>query len=101
MQQVDRVPPATVITWPNPGERVELDESGSLTVRGVSLDASKVASVAVNGKAATLDANGMDWSVVFDGVPEGGIVLEATAIDTTGLAEELPHALTVWVSHAD
>jgi hypothetical protein len=100
MNQVDRVPPATVITWPNAGERVTLDESGSLTVRGVSLDASKVASVTVNGVAATVDANGMDWSVVFDDVPEGGIVIEASAIDTSGLAEELPHVLTVWISRA-
>jgi hypothetical protein len=101
MHQVDRVPPATVITWPTAGERVTLDETGSLTVRGVSLDASKVASVTVNGVAATVDANGMDWSVVFEGVPEGGIVLEATATDTTGLPEQMPHALTVWISHAE
>jgi hypothetical protein len=98
MHPVDRVPPATVITWPTAGERVRLGPDGTLTVRGVSLDASKVSEVIVNGQVATLDPNGMDWSVTFDDVPEGGIVIEANATDTEGLVEALPHALTVWIS---
>jgi hypothetical protein len=87
-----------VITWPTAGERVRLGPDGTLTVRGVSLDASKVSEVIVNGQVATLDPNGMDWSVTFDDVPEGGIVIEANATDTEGLVEALPHALTVWIS---
>ncbi len=101
MHPVDRVPPATVITWPTAGERVTLDANESLEVRGVSMDASRVASVSVNGREAEVAANGMDWSVVFDDVPTGGIVIEAVATDNAGLVEEMPHALTVWISHAN
>jgi hypothetical protein len=101
LHPVDRVPPATVVTWPTVGERVVLDAGHTLTVRGVSLDASRVAGVTVNGRAATMDPGGMDWSVTFDDVPAGGLVLEAVATDTAGLVEQLPHTLTVWVSHAD
>lgn len=101
LHPVDRVPPATVVTWPTPGERVTLDASGSLTVRGVSMDTSRVASVTVNGREAEVAANGMDWSVVFDDVPAGGIEIEAVATDNAGLVEQMPHVLTVWISHAE
>jgi hypothetical protein len=99
LNQVDRIPPATVITWPTHRERVRLSGDGSLTVRGVSLDASGVASVTVNGYDATVADNGMDWSITFTDVPEGGLELSAVAVDTAGQSEQMPHETIVWVSH--
>ena len=97
MHPTDRIPPATIITAPTMNERLKLDAKGRLIVRGVSLDTNLVKAVTVNGVAATVAADGMDWQVTLSEVRTGGIDLEAKATDTRGLTEKMPHRIRVWV----
>ncbi|MEM6994767.1 MAG: G8 domain-containing protein [Myxococcota bacterium] len=92
----DNLAPATVITSPRPDEMLR-PTAGSLTVRGVVMDRFEVEQVLVNGIPATIEPNGMDWSVTFDDVPEGGIMLEAVATDAAGHEEQMAHAVRVWI----
>lgn len=84
LRPVDDLPPATLITSVK-------QEQGRLRVRGVTQDNGELATVAVNGKSATLlstAAGVTDWEIVFDAPKNGSVVAQAT--DRSGNVERLP-----------
>jgi hypothetical protein len=84
---VDDLPPATLITSIR-------SEGTRRIVRGVSHDNGEIASVTVNGRAATItgqQAGVADWTITLDTPASGRVV--ATATDKAGNVELLPHEL--------
>jgi hypothetical protein len=85
LDPVDDIPPATIITTIR-------KDGETFVVRGICHDNGKIATVRVNGKAATLDhatAGVTDWSVGLDAPATGTFV--AQGIDDAGNAEKTPH----------
>jgi hypothetical protein len=86
---VDDLPPATVIT------AVVAAPGGKVIVRGVASDNGVITKVVANGREAkALSPNFAEWECVLEGVPRGGLRIEAHAKDAAGNVEKRPHVVT-------
>jgi hypothetical protein len=98
IKPVDKLPPATVMTFPPAEATVPVDRNGRLVVRGVCIDASRITSVTVNGVAATATAeNFSQWEATLTNLPAGEVTLTAKAIDEPGNQEMTPHVMKIFV----
>ena len=100
LDPVDDHPPATSINWPLRGIAAQLEEDGSLIVRGTTTDDYETARVLVNGVEATdIDYNFHRWEARVPGGKPGGILkLTAIAEDASVNRERTPHVLEVRIS---
>lgn len=98
IELVDTSRPATAITYPQENGHVHTS-SGTLTVRGFTIDQSDIANVYVNGQQATFDegASGQ-WSVTLTGVSSGMLTVTAYAQDVHGNTEINPHEIMVHIN---
>jgi len=93
IQATDKLGPVTVITYP-PADQTLRSSNGELTVYGSCVDASKVASLAVNGvKVKALAPNFSQWQVRLTNLPGGAVTLKTEAVDEFGNRELNPHLL--------
>jgi len=98
IKPMDKLPPATVITFPPADVIVPTDRNGKLIVRGTCIDANKITSVTVNGIAATATAeNFSQWEVALSNVPSGDLTLAAKAVDEFANQEMTPHVMKLRV----
>jgi hypothetical protein len=94
---IDDEPPATIVTFPSAGMRVDRD-AGSVIVTGTSTDNVSVRRVLVNGVAAEpIDDDFLQWKATLRNVAPGPLVVTAAAEDAAGNVEQTPHVLTVEV----
>jgi hypothetical protein len=98
IKPVDKLPPATVMTFPPAEATVPVDRNGRLVVRGACIDASRITSVTVNGVVAIATAeNFSQWEVTLTNLPAGEVTLTAKAIDEPGNQEMTPHVMKILV----
>jgi hypothetical protein len=101
IKPADKLPPATVITFPPAGMTAPADRNGRLVVRGTCIDASRITAVTVNGITATAKAeNFSQWEVALPNLPAGEVTLTAKAVDELGNQEKTPHVMTIRVERA-
>jgi hypothetical protein len=90
LDPVDDLPPATVITHAR-----RLD-GNKVLVRGTTSDNGTVKRVLVNGKPARpVAANFAEWEITLEGVPKGGLKVQAHGEDAAGNVEKRPHLLVI------
>jgi hypothetical protein len=90
LDQVDDLPPATVIT------SATRSAGGKLLVRGTTSDNGKVKKVLVNGREAkALTANFAEWEVILEAKKTRRVKLTAYAEDAAGNVEKRPHVIVV------
>ncbi len=97
IEPVDDLPPATVILSPA-ASQVFPTGTNHLKVIGTCIDASKIASITVNGvNAKSLGGNSTRWVAELSDLPEGEFTIEASARDKFGNMELTPHLVTIMV----
>ena len=97
LDPVDDLPPATVITFPQPGTTVK-KQGSTLIVRGTTTDNQQVRRVQVNGvDAKSLDYNFHRWEARLKNVKPGPLTLITQAVDVAGNQEKVPHKVVVIV----
>ncbi len=94
----DRLPPATVITYPANGQ-IFSDQTGAITVSGTCIDASPITTLRVNGVPVTpLAENFRHWQVTLrDIASERELVIQTEAVDARGNRELTPHKIRVGI----
>jgi len=98
IKPIDKLPPATVITYPPAEVTVPTDRNGKLIVRGTCIDANKINAVTVNGVAAISTAeNFSQWEATLLNLPAGEVTLTAKATDEFGNQELTPHVMKIRV----
>lgn len=100
IKPVDKMGPATVITYPPADQSISTKANGDLIVYGTCIDANKITQVMVNGvKASPLADNYSQWQVRLSNLA-GEISLKAEAVDEFGNRELHPHVIKITVNGA-
>lgn len=97
LQPVDDLPPATVITTPQSGAVIKLQD-GKLLIEGTTTDNVRTKRVTVNGvDAQDVDYNFHRWRVTLSDVRPGPLKLTTYAEDQAGNVERTPHEVSVTI----
>ena len=98
IQPIDKLGPASVITWPSPQTVVTRQSDGTLLVRGTTIDANDLQSVKVNNVEVTpLYGSYRQWEVRLPGIGAGEVTLTTSATDIFGNSELNPHQIKIQV----